>query len=74
MNEFISSLKPTSVALITYSQQLTSSSAMAETERSLLRFRRTFSVIRKITKLHLGASYKGNISALSRSFNAKKLL
>jgi len=64
-------------------QTITSSSAMAERPRelprSLIRFRLPSSVIRKI--MHKIAflitpyrGIKGNISALSESFNAKKIV
>jgi len=56
---------------------LTSSSAVAEIPREAWYIRIKFSVIwKKITKLHFWANlwkYRGNISALSESFNAKKL-
>jgi len=44
---------------------------------SLLRFRLASSIIHKIIKLHFWATLwgvRGNISALSKSFNAKKLV
>ena len=49
---------------------------MAETARSLIRFRLTSSVIQKITKLHFWATLwgiRGNTSALYENFNATKL-